>query len=218
MRIENNKVCNRLFRRTSATALSLAVALTAGAAQAQLEEIIVTATKRSASLQDVPLSITAISGQQLDIMGAESLLDFAVKVPNLAMAYEADGRFDSSSPSVRGVFGRNTTGFYIDNTRVNASLLPRVVDLERVEVLRGPQGSLYGARSMGGTIRLITKQPALNETDGSIKVQLSGVSDGDLNQTVDGSYSFPVSDNFALRVSGYYGAMSGVQDRTFDPS
>jgi iron complex outermembrane recepter protein len=218
MSIEKNKVPNRLMRRTSASALCLAVALTAGVAQAQLETIVVTATKRSASLQDVPLSITAISGQQLDIMGAESLLDFAVKVPNLAMAYEADGRFDSSSPSVRGVFGRNTTGFYIDNTRVNASLLPRVVDLERVEVLRGPQGSLYGARSMGGTIRLITKQPALNETDGSLKVQLSGVSDGDLNQTIDGSYSFPVSDNFALRVSGYYGAMSGVQDRTFDPS
>ena len=193
-----------------------AIILTSGASFAQLEEIVVTATKRAASLQDVPLSITAVSGETLELMGAESLLDFAVKVPNLAMAYEADGRFDSSSPSIRGVFGGNTTGFYVDDTRVNASLLPRVVDLARVEVLRGPQGSLYGARSMGGTIRLITKQAEMNESSGTVNVQLSSVEDGGENYSFDANYNFPViEDKVAMRVNAYYGDMSGVQDRVY---
>ena len=161
------------IKRLALVLAGAAISFSSGASYAALEEIVVTATKRAASVQDVPLSITAVSGETLELMGAESLLDFAVKVPNLAMSYEADGRFDSSSPSIRGVFGVNTTGFYVDDTRVNASLLPRVVDLARVEVLRGPQGSLYGARSMGGTIRLITKQAELDETSGAVNVQLS---------------------------------------------
>ena len=208
------------FIKRAATALAgTVILLSSGASYAQLEEIVVTATKRAASLQDVPLSITAVSGETLELMGAESLLDFAVKVPNLAMAYEADGRFDSSSPSIRGVFGVNTTGFYVDDTRVNASLLPRVVDLARVEVLRGPQGSLYGARSMGGTIRLITKQAVLDETSGSVNVQLSSVEDGGENYSFDANYNFPlIEDKVAMRVNAYYGDMSGVQDRVFQPT
>ena len=139
-----DKFKHSLFRATKIAA-AVSVAMMANPANAQLEEIIVTATKRSESLQDTAMSITALTSENLDAMGAESLLDFSVRVPNLAMAYAADGRFDSSSPSIRGVFGTNTTGFYIDDTQVTASLLPRVVDLDRIEVLRGPQGSLYGA-------------------------------------------------------------------------
>ena len=183
---------------------------------AELEEIVVTATKRASTVQDVGMSLTALTSQDLEDAGVEELLDFAVKVPNLGMAYEADGRFDSNSPAIRGVFGSNTTGFYIDDTQVTASLLPRVVDLERIEVLRGPQGSLYGARSMGGTIRLITKRPSLNETSGNLRVSTSSVKDGDLNHSFDASYSFPViEDKFGMHVSAYWGENSGVQDRVF---
>ena len=183
---------------------------------AELEEIVVTATKRASTVQEVGMSLTALTSQDLEDGGVEELLDFAVKIPNLGMAYEADGRFDSNSPSIRGVFGLNTTGFYIDDTQVTASLLPRVVDLERIEVLRGPQGSLYGARSMGGTIRLITKRPSLTESSGSIKVSTASVKDGDMNHSFDASYSFPViEDKFGLHLSGYWGKNSGVQDRVF---
>lgn len=207
------------IKRLALVLAGAAISFSSGASYAALEEIVVTATKRAASVQDVPLSITAVSGETLELMGAESLLDFAVKVPNLAMSYEADGRFDSSSPSIRGVFGVNTTGFYVDDTRVNASLLPRVVDLARVEVLRGPQGSLYGARSMGGTIRLITKQAELDETSGAVNVQLSSVEDGGENYTVDASYNFPLAEGkSAMRINAYYGDMSGVQDRVFQPT
>jgi len=101
-------------------AIAMAMAVTANTVMAQddqdeefmgLEEVIVTATKRAESMQEVGMAITAISSQELERLGAVSLLDFAVRVPNLAMAYEADGRFDSSSPSIRGICGVGTTGF-----------------------------------------------------------------------------------------------------------
>jgi len=184
-----------------------------------LEEVIVTATKRSESLQEVGMSITALSDTELERMGAYTLLDFAVRVPNLGMAYEADGRFDSSSPSIRGIFGQNTTGFYIDDTPVNASLLPRVLDVERIEVLRGPQGSLYGAKSMGGTIRMITKQPDLTEAENRAHASLSTVKEGDQNYNFDASFNLPlVEDKFALRVAAYYGENSGIFDRAYIPT
>ena len=118
--------------KKSLLALACTLALASGYTVAQtLEEVIVTATKRSESLQDVAMSITALNSSDLERMGATTLLDFAVRVPNLAMAYEADGRFDSSSPSIRGVFGKDTTGFYIDDTPVNASIRRARLDRQR---------------------------------------------------------------------------------------
>jgi len=214
-------------RKPLVLAIAFAMALSTNAATAQddedddfagLEEVIVTATKRAESLQEVPMAITAINNRELEQLGAVSLIDFAVRVPNLAMAYEADGRFDSSSPSIRGVFGTHTTGFYIDDTQVNSSMLPRVSDLERVEVLRGPQGSLYGARSMGGTIRMITQKPRLNESESKVHGVLSSVKDGNANWNFDGVVNIPVvEDKFAVRITAYYGQNSGVFDRVWIP-
>ncbi|MCP3674480.1 MAG: TonB-dependent receptor plug domain-containing protein, partial [Gammaproteobacteria bacterium] len=205
--------------------LAASVSTTAFAADAAeeeasgLETIVITASKRSETLQESGISVTAIGETELERMGANSLLDFAVKVPNLGMAYEADGRFDSSSPSIRGVFGTNTTGFYIDDTPVSASLLPRVMDIERVEVLRGPQGSLYGAKSMGGTIRLITVKPDLSGEEGAIHFTASDVEDGDTNSSFDASFNIPVIDDvFALRATVYYGQNSGIFDRVYQES
>lgn len=216
---QNRKSFKKAPLALACAAATLLSGYTAAQDAVVLEEIMVTASKRSESLQDVAMSITALGGDDLERLGATNLLDFAVRVPNLAMAYEADGRFDSSSPSIRGVFGKNTTGFYIDDTPVNASILPRVMDVQRVEVLRGPQGSLYGARSMGGTIRMITKQPDLEQSDGAIHVVGSTVTDGGENYAIDGSFNMPiVEDVFALRVSGYYGENSGIYDRVYDES
>jgi len=214
-------------RNPLALAIAFSMAMTANVALAQddqdddfagLEEVIVTATKRAESLQEVGMAITAIDTQELERLGAVALIDFAIRVPNLAMAYEADGRFDSSSPSIRGVFGVGTTGFYIDDTQVNSSMLPRVMDLERIEVLRGPQGSLYGARSMGGTIRMITNKAQINESDGQVHATLSTVDDGDQNWNFDGVFNFPViEDKFAMRITAYYGSNSGIFDRVWIP-
>jgi outer membrane receptor protein involved in Fe transport len=207
-------------------ATACAAVLAAAAASAQerptvtgLEEIIVTATKQAESLQDVGLSITAVSSVDLEQMGATDFLDFAVRVPNLGMAYEADGRFDSNSPSLRGVFGADTTGVYFDDTPVSATILPRVMDLERIEVLRGPQGTLYGAKSMGGTIRFITKQPDFGASESTVHTTLSTVEDGDQNWSFDGTLNIPlVEGRSAVRLGAYYGQNSGIFDRVYQSS
>lgn len=205
----------------SATAVSTALA----EENVGLEEIVVTATKRAQALQEVGMSVTALTTQDIEDMGVDDYLDFAVRVPNLGTAYQADGRFDANAPAIRGIFGSGdaasaaTTGFYIDDVPVSVALHPRVIDLERIEVLRGPQGSLYGARSMGGTIRLITQQPSLDETYGSVHSSLASVTDGDLNHLIDGSLNIPVvEDVFGLRISAYSGTNSGVIDRIYEPN
>ena len=191
----------------------------------QLEEVIVTATKRAQSLQEVGMSITVLSEQSIEEMGIDSYLDFAVRIPNLGTAFQSDGRFDSNSPSLRGVFGSGdksssaTTGIYIDDVPVTSALQPRVIDLERIEVLRGPQGSLYGARSMGGTIRLITQQPSLDESSGAIHTSVSSVADGGENYAFDGNINVPlIEDKLGLRIAAYYGSISGIYDRVYEPN
>jgi len=211
-----------LFRsRVIPLAMAAATALPATGVSAQdaaptamLEEVVVTASKRAETLQEAGMSITAMTELELERMGVDEYMDFAVRVPNLGTAYAADGRFDSNSPAIRGIFGEDTTGFYIDDTPVPPSMMPRVIEVERIEVLRGPQGSLYGARSMGGTIRIITKQPDLIEPEAKVHTKLSTVKEGDLNYQLDGSFNLPiVEDVFALRGSAYYGSNSGIFDR-----
>ena len=223
-----NKKLSTVFSRTP---LALALATTClavpGYAQegGQLEEVIVTATKRAESLQEVGMSITVLSERAIEEMGIDTYLDFAVRIPNLGTAFQSDGRFDANSPSLRGVFGSGdksssaTTGIYIDDVPVTAALQPRVLDLERIEVLRGPQGSLYGARSMGGTIRLITQQPDLQEASGALHTAISSVSDGGTNFAVDGNFNVPlVEDKLGLRFAAYSGTISGIYDRVYDPT
>ncbi|MCF6215846.1 MAG: TonB-dependent receptor [Emcibacter sp.] len=186
---------------------------------AGLEEIVITASKREQTIQEAGMSVTAIGAQDLERMGVSSFADFAVRVPNLGFGNESDGRFNSNSPAIRGVFGQNTTGFYIDDMPVPMSIQPRVLDVARVEVLRGPQGSLYGARSMGGTIRLITQQPEFNETFGAAHATLSTVKEGDINWSVDASMNIPViDDKLAVRVTAYFGQNSGIFDRVYAPT
>jgi len=184
-----------------------------------LEEIVITASKKEQTLQEAGMAVTAIGAQDLERMGAAGFADFAVRVPNLGFGNESDGRFNANSPAIRGVFGDNTTGFYIDDTPMPASLQPRVIDIARIEVLRGPQGSLYGARSMGGTIRLITKQPDFDEVSGSVHATLSTVKEGTTNWSLNGSVNLPVvADKLAVRATAYYGHNSGVFDRVYQPT
>ncbi|MGB0765771.1 MAG: TonB-dependent receptor plug domain-containing protein, partial [Luminiphilus sp.] len=128
-----NKKLSTVFSRTP---LALALATTClavpGYAQegGQLEEVIVTATKRAESLQEVGMSITVLSERAIEEMGIDTYLDFAVRIPNLGTAFQSDGRFDANSPSLRGVFGSGdksssaTTGIYIDDVPVTAALQP----------------------------------------------------------------------------------------------
>ena len=136
------------------TVLVLAAFSTAEAAtvdiSTQLDQIIVTAEKRSESVQEVPVSITTIGAATLEQNAIRSFFDYGTKVPNLAFAMTGDGVGTARTVSIRGISGDNVTGFYIDETPLPDSIDPRILDIDHIEILRGPQGTLYGARSMGG--------------------------------------------------------------------
>ncbi len=223
------KIESTLWRKLAGTTCFTALIVTGATAPVMaqeeekaftgLEEIVITASKREQTLQEAGMSVTAIGAQELERMGATSFADFAVRVPNLGFGNESDGRFNANSPAIRGVFGDNTTGFYIDDTPLPASIQPRVIDIARIEVLRGPQGSLYGARSMGGTIRLITQQPDFDEASGAAHATLSSVKEGNINWSFDSSVNIPViEDKLAVRATVYIGQNSGIFDREYIPT
>jgi outer membrane receptor protein involved in Fe transport len=203
-------------------ALSAAIAGSLGTAQtwaqdeASLEEVIVTATKRAESLQDIPMAVTVMDEQRLEQMGAVEFFDYAISVPNLSFGHIADGTFTSNGVQIRGIAGFGTTGFYIDEIPIPESMDPRVLDVARVEILRGPQGSLYGARNMGGTIRLITKRADPTETTFKVHGFAGTVSEGSMDWGGDVEFNVPISDTAAFRGSAYYMQDTGVYDYTFD--
>jgi outer membrane receptor protein involved in Fe transport len=196
---------------------------TASEEQGALAEIVVTAQKRSESLEKVPLSVVAVTAATLEEAGVEDFSQLAARIPSVVLNSAGPGR---SSYSIRGIasVGGNapTTGFYVDETPIlpsggdgaNATIDPDLFDLARVEILRGPQGTLYGASSMGGTVRLITNQPNLTQTEGRVKLEGSDTQHGGGNVRLDAMYNVPlIEDVAALRVVGTYKAFSGFIDR-----
>jgi iron complex outermembrane receptor protein len=180
-------------------------------AVAGLEEVVVSATKRLEDLQDVPLSVTAFSAAQLEAKGVTSFFDYGISVPNLSFGLGAtDGSLAARGIALRGIQGPNTTGFYIDDTPVVETLDPHIIDVARIEVLRGPQGTLYGAESMGGTVRIITEQPNATGFDAQAHASLSHTEHGAWNELFEGVVNLPiVSQELSIRASGYYQFDSG---------
>jgi outer membrane receptor protein involved in Fe transport len=208
-----------------AAAAAANAATEATSQSAGLEEVIVTAQKRSESEQTVPMSITTFSATALQQKAINEFFDYATKVPNLAFAPTGDGVGTARTISIRGITGiadSFTTGFYVDDVPLPDSLDPRVLDIDHIEVLRGPQGTLYGARSMGGTVRLITQTPDLTHFSATVH---GGVSDTDRtdrpNYTADAVVNIPlVQDQIALRLSGFYDYEAGYFKRSWctDPA
>ena len=194
----------------------------AAPASGGLEEVIVTAQKRSESEQTVPMSITTFSAQALEAKAINDFFDYATKVPNLAFAPTGDGVGTARTVSIRGISGNDVTGFYIDDIPLPDSVDPRVLDVDHIEVLRGPQGTLYGARSMGGTVRVITKEPELSKFSATVHGGLSDTEYTDRpNYTGDAIVNIPlVQDRVALRVTGFYDDEAGYFRRTWctDPA
>ena len=204
-----------------------AFASAAGAAEAPsppdaLAEVVVTAQKRAESVQSVPISITTFGGEALEQKAIVNFFDYGTKVPNLAFAATNEGIATSRTIAIRGISGNNATGFYIDETPLPDSIDPRVLDIDHIEVLRGPQGTLYGARSMGGTVRVITKTPELSEFSADVHAGLSSTWNTDRpNYTGDAVVNIPLlQDHVALRVSGFYDTEAGFMQRRYctDPA
>jgi iron complex outermembrane receptor protein len=183
----------------------------------ELEEITVTAQKRSESQQNVPLSMTTFSSAALQEKSVNTFFDYATKVPNLAFAPTGDGVGTARTVSIRGVSGNNVTSFYIDDTPLPDSIDPRVLDIDHIEVLRGPQGTLYGARSMGGLVRIVTKEPDINNFSATVHGGASDTARTDQpNYTGDGVVNIPlIQDHAALRVSAFYDEEAGYFKRSF---
>ena len=194
-----------------------------------LDTVIVTARKRDESLANVPESITVFTGQTLADYNIQSFTDYATKTPNISFSYGGGptGIADARSIAVRGITGQNlygtagATGFYIDDTPVPGSVDPRVLDIDNIEVLKGPQGTLFGASSLGGNVRLITKKADLNESGIGYMAQAGGTSgaagvDGGAN--IIGNLVL-VPDMLAARVVLFAQHDAGYLTRTFpDPS
>jgi iron complex outermembrane receptor protein len=199
-----------------------AFAADTAAPSTELEEITVTAQKRAESEQNVPLSMTTFSSAALQEKQINTFFDYATKVPNLAFAPTGDGIGTARTVSIRGVSGNDVTGFYIDDIPLPDSLDPRVLDIDHIEVLRGPQGTLYGARSMGGLVRIVTKEPDLEHVEATVHGGASSTDHANRpNWTGDGVVNIPlIQDHVALRLSGFYDTEAGYFKRSFctDPA
>ncbi|MDZ3832173.1 MAG: TonB-dependent receptor [Sphingopyxis sp.] len=203
--------------------LALAVTTSAAAQEAATEEddniIIVTATKRDANLQDIPFSINAQTAEDIQKSGAVTLEDLSRNVAGLSVQNLGPGQ---SQVSVRGVSAgqvvrdqpgvKEQVGVYLDESVISLSLFTPDIDLydlNRVETLRGPQGTLFGSGSVGGTIRYITNQPRIGVTEGSVEANLNLVDGDDVGGHLKGAINLPLGASAALRAVGYYTRYGG---------
>lgn len=183
-----------------------------------LEEIIVTAQKRLERLVEVPMAITAVTSAEIERRGVSSLQDLQYAVPGLSLVETGPGQERLQMRGVSATNGLPTVGQYLDEMPISTddntqSLGLRFIDMERVEVLRGPQGTLYGEGSMGGTIRYLTANPNLSEFSGKFEAQAGAVTDGGTAGRVNGVVNLPVvEDRVGLRVAAGYENTGGWID------
>ena len=184
--------------------------------------IVVTATKRDQTIQDVPFSINAQTAEDIQKTGATTLEDLSRNVAGLSVQNLGPGQ---SQVSVRGVSAgqvvrdqpgvKEQVGVYLDESVISLSLFTPdfdLFDLNRVETLRGPQGTLFGSGSVGGTIRYITNQPTLGVTEGTVEANINMVEEDDIGGALKGAVNLPLGDNAALRVVGYWQHYGGFID------
>ncbi len=212
------------LKSVSCAALTLALAVapafgqsTGGAASAGaaattgIEEIVITAEKRSSTVQDTPISISARSGEELQQIGVTDLTGVIHEVPGLSVRTSGPGQTELEMRGLSSSGGSSpTVGFYLNDYPLNppaAALNGKVVidpdlfDLTRVEVLRGPQGTLYGSGSMGGTLKLVTNTPTLNQFSATAEGIASGTQGGGFNRGGNAMANLPlISDVAAMRL------------------
>ena len=192
------------------------------AAAPDVEDVIVTARKRAERVLDVPETVTVLSARSLAQRDIRTVSDVAAEIPNLGLAYgnAATAIGDARTISIRGVSGPNTTALYLDQTPIPASLDPQLVDLDRVEVLKGPQGTIYGESSMGGAVKLITRAPDPGRRSFTVSGEAGGTQNGgrpDLG--LEGIANLPLGSQAAFRFGGFLRQEAGYLARAFpDPA
>lgn len=216
-------------RTASVTATTIALGFIAGAvprsdvraaeagAEFALEEIVVTASKRRESVLSLPISVSAIDAEQIERKGVKDLEELSRSVPGLGVTPAAEN--EPKRFVLRGIgpaFGTAATvAVYVDDTPITIGTNSpdlKLFDVERVEVLRGPQGTLFGSSAMGGAIRYVAPQPSLDEFSGTAKVETSATAEGSQNYEAQAAVGGPLSENVAFRVSGFYRKDGGYVD------
>src|ERR1700739_2933900 len=179
--------------------------------RAGLQEIVVTASRREESLSKVPISVTALTQETMDQKGIKDFLDVARFTPGVSIDNSA-----TNAISIRGISssgGAGTTGIYIDDTPIQMrsvgfnpdDTLPKTFDLERVEILRGPQGTLFGAGAEGGAVRYILTQPSVTTASSYLRSEVSYTQYGAPNYELGVAHGQPIVDGtFGVRASVWY--------------
>ncbi len=186
------------------------------------DEIIVTATKRESTLQDVPFSVNAQTQNDIQRSGSQTLEDVARNVAGLTIQNLGPGQ---SQVAIRGVSAgqivrdqpgvKEQVGIYLDESVISLSLFTPdldLFDLDRLETLRGPQGTLFGSGSIGGTIRYITNRAEIGVTEGLVEADINQVEEGGLGGHLKGAVNLPIGENAALRLVGYHTEYGGFID------
>ena len=216
---------------TGASGAALAQATTAAAApsgQAATEpvplgpqEIVVTAQKRSENLQNVPISIQALGTQKLEQLNVSNFTDFTKQLPSISFQTSQPG---STSVYIRGAASGGdgnhsgslpSVGVYLDEqpiTTIGGNLDVHIYDIARIEALSGPQGTLYGASSESGTLRIITNKPDTSHSYGGMDVEGNTVHSGGQGGKIEGFFNQPLSDSVAIRLVGFYEHDAGYLD------
>jgi iron complex outermembrane recepter protein len=219
-----SSVWDRLLLAQVSSGASAADAVTPGSPAApdntsRLDEVVVTAQKKTERLQDVPVPVTVVNTDELANNGAGRIQDFYTTVPGLTLIGNpyGGGGGGTQQVTIRGLnttsSGNPTVGFLIDDVPFGSSssaLLGQMgypdidpSDLSDIEVLKGPQGTLYGADSLGGLIKITTKDPTTDAFSGHAQVLGEDVPDGDEGYAVRASANIPISNEFAIRISGF---------------
>ena len=232
MRIREHAVRSLLIGAATLAIVTPAWAQTAEETQAQTtnqaneaeqgDVIIVTATKRASTVQDVPFSINAQTQEDIQKANASTIEDISRNVAGLAVQNLGPGQ---SQVSVRGVSAgqvvrdqpgvKEQVGVYLDESVISLSLFTPdfdLFDLNRVETLRGPQGTLFGSGSVGGTLRYITNQPKIGKTEGLVEANINHMHEGGFGGHLKGAANIPLGDKAAARVVAYYQKYGGFVD------
>lgn len=195
------------------------------AKERRLQAVTITATKRTESAQDVPVAVTALGEQELDALGVKNFNDYLVQLPGVTAGGSGPGQntiyirgLASTTPNltVAGVAGlAPNVAFYLDEqplAQPGRNLDVYAADIERVEVLSGPQGTLFGASSQAGTVRMITNKPSLSGFDAGFKASTAFTEGGDASNSVEAMINLPVTDKLAVRGVFYNDTQGGFID------
>jgi iron complex outermembrane recepter protein len=212
-----------LFVAAGYTAGPAPYAAAADADEQGLAEVVVTAQRFNSTVQDTPISITAVTGEQLDAAGITSVEELAHDIPGLSLRSAGPGQTEYEARGLASSGGSSpTVGFYLDDVPLSPPATsqigkvvidPNLYDIDRIELLRGPQGTLYGSGSMGGTVRVITSEPKLDTFAGSVQGTASGTEGGGANGGGNLMLNVPVGDTVAVRFVGSESYRSGWIDR-----